>query len=458
MKYSMGDWADSLKMIEEKRSNNGVILNLTLEIIYLLTGEKYQPVKKSRKTVTPIWEPHLSRRKTKTMIHEGNNEQKILELTNKIIALLTGEVPIRYQDVTVYFSMDEWEYLEGHKDLYKDIMMEDNQSLISLGESSCAKAPENCSSPSYLEAHLRENYDIHQDHQNEDFVGIKVEETHEKDVIYVKDGHKYEEEEPPTCIRTETQNNRLYPDCKAEDGHFVGNLPEVNTDMLNLHPALHGLDVSYDPSIHGGFPSDPSRIIMHRSPYLSNPIYTGSDSHKYFTLVNDPVVKQFSSSEFGNSFRLKMYLSKHQRLHRADKPFACYECGRCFAQKSNLANHLKIHTGEKPFECPQCGKRFTKKSNLLEHLRVHTGEKPFPCSECGKRFKNKSHLVEHRRTHTGEKPYPCSECGKGFTNKSRLLEHLRIHTGEKPFSCSQCGKSFTKKSNLVIHQRSRNHI
>ncbi|XP_056386984.1 oocyte zinc finger protein XlCOF8.4-like [Hyla sarda] len=111
-----------------------VILNIALEIIHLLTGEGCTVVKKtSGECVAPSRSGGWSRTQSPVTdppppspINKRNNTQKILDLTNKIIGLLTGEVPIKCQDVAVYFSMEEWEYVEGHKDLYQDIM-EDHQ-------------------------------------------------------------------------------------------------------------------------------------------------------------------------------------------------------------------------------------------------------------------------------------------------------------------------------------------
>ncbi|XP_073536772.1 gastrula zinc finger protein XlCGF66.1-like [Phyllobates terribilis] len=105
------------------------ILHLTLEILFRLTGERL---------IT--WPP------PHPLIHEDINDQ-ILELAYKMIELLTGEVPIRCQDVAVYFSIEEWEYLEGRKDLYSDFMMEVPEPLTSPDLSSKRTTPERCPRP-----------------------------------------------------------------------------------------------------------------------------------------------------------------------------------------------------------------------------------------------------------------------------------------------------------------------
>ncbi|XP_075070957.1 uncharacterized protein LOC142159950 [Mixophyes fleayi] len=381
-------------MMDKNRSHTTErILNLTLEIIYLLTGEEYTVVKKtsgdhvttsSRPRVSgrlswnqiPIMEPPLH-----SLIHERNNDQRILELTDKIIQLLTGE---------------EWDNLEGHKDLYKDVMMENHRPLTSLGGSSNRNTPERCHRRLYSQDSREENHNIPEDYQGEDRIDIKVEVIEGEDETYVTADQQFKDEEIPPYISTDGQYCRntseghliLSSDCDIKD-NITREFPGEDPDMSTIHTVPHSPDISSDPFTHGRCFPDISDIVAHNI------------------------------------------------SHKSDKIFPCSLCGKCFTHISNRIRHQKIHSGQKPFPCSDCGKRFTRKSHLTEHQRIHTGEKPFSCNECGKSFKHKSHLVIHQRTHTGEKPFHCSECGKFFTQKSNLLYHQRIHTGEKPFPCSE---------------------
>ncbi|CAI9549954.1 unnamed protein product, partial [Staurois parvus] len=73
-----------MRMEEDRSHMTEKILNLTLEIIYLLTGERF-PLLKSGDHMTITVPPCDS------LNPERHNMQKILEVTKKMMELLTGE-------------------------------------------------------------------------------------------------------------------------------------------------------------------------------------------------------------------------------------------------------------------------------------------------------------------------------------------------------------------------------
>ncbi|XP_077111894.1 uncharacterized protein LOC143767442 [Ranitomeya variabilis] len=459
---------DRDKMVER-------ILHLTLEILFRITGEDYTVVKKnsSERCQDPVsegWGRPLSpilRPPPYPLIHEDINDQKILELAYKMIELLTGEVTVRCQDVTIYFSMEEWEYLEGHKDLYKDVMMEVPEPLTSPVLSSERITPERCPRPLLPQDCKQENPNAPQDHQGEDLIHINTIETH------VRGDERCKEETskdncPGDCI-TSTKAHLISSDWKTDDHQITQITYKEHVSIPDNPSALHSKDLSSDPFQQvlssDSLEKNNRRDVDHERSEKSQTEarkFSCSECGKCFTTSSKLATHQrihteekpYSCSICGTIFNRYWNLIRHERNHKGEKPFSCIECGKGFLQKSNLSQHQKCHTREKPYSCSECEKCFKRKSGLIKHQRVHTGEKPFLCAECGKCFSQNSLLAKHLRCHTGEKPYSCLECGKCFSQKSTLVDHQKIHTGEKPFSCLECGKCFSKKSHLIGHQRS----
>ncbi|KAM4696154.1 uncharacterized protein WCC33_014895 [Rhinophrynus dorsalis] len=410
------------------------ILNHALGIIYLLTGEEYILIKKNS--------PHSN------------------------IHLLTGEVPITCGDVSIYFSMEEWDYIEGHKEIYQDIIKENHQNLSSKaipennGSETGVPTETTCDAVAVIDAEEEEK---EQSEKDIEVVEIQSDVSEE----LASSGDLIEESR--VNIDLEAQEQEIQEDPSAVLS-FSDDEPKEVIDVF--HPAASSPDkivednsrMSY--GFHGEYsgsnlPNESTlceigNLIPTSFPYQCEPRTCSSLTE---LLVSD------RSDVAWNNVEVKMEMSgdcqglsgEHiytpYQTHGAEKPHRCNVCGKRFDYRSRLISHLRTHTGEKPHRCNECGKYLTSKSKLIIHQRTHTGEKPYTCTECGRQFSSKSYLVEHMRTHTGEKPHWCHVCGKQFAYKSYLSVHQRSHMGKKPHKCNECGRDFDYKSRLLVHQR-----
>ncbi|XP_077136698.1 uncharacterized protein LOC143793533 [Ranitomeya variabilis] len=500
------------RMDEDRDETTRRLFHFALEIISLLSGEDYTIVRKTPgdgvtliihlqesggRSPGPITEPPPH-----SLLHERN--KKILELSNKMIELLSGEVPIRCQDVAVYLSMEEWEYLEGHQDRYQDVMMEELRPLTPRDGSRRRNPPERCPRPLYPQDCPEENHNIPEDHQEEDPTKNKVKEETEEEAMTrgdqpcVSDG----KEEIPGDVSTDGSRRRNPPE-RCPRPLYPQDCPEENPNILEDHQGEDLIDVKVE-VIHGAQEAiaiwaDQQDGVVEINPpeRCPRPLYSqdcpvgnhnipedhqeedptknkvkDETEEEAMTREDQPCVSDEKEEILGdvftgtpcdnNSLSLnckKEDLRKHSNGESLITPYG--PPGLPSTSLSYPPNHeepspeqSRIVTipGDNVDTRFQCHKEFTKGSDNLTEGK-HEGEKPYSCSECGKSFKHKGSLITHQIIHTGERPFSCSECEKSFTNKGNLINHQRIHTGEKPFSCSECGKSFVVKWHLITHQR-----
>ncbi|XP_056401088.1 zinc finger protein 93-like [Hyla sarda] len=379
-----------------------------------------------------------------------------------------------FEDIAVYFSREEWVYLdEEQKELYRQVMMDNYQTFSTLG--SCNKKPKLISS---LEQGADPSITGHFKTLNAS--SYRTDELHTS--LFTPDGLAVEGlrltdtlEDLQIPLKRETLATKRRYNFRERIGveysiYFEDEIRElkrkkglrVKSRFGKIEPMVDGL---YSCSECGKQYKQKQNLVKHLMLHTGVACYVCIECEKCFTQRSllrrheriHTLKRPFACPDCEKCFSDSGALQKHQRLHSGYKPYKCSECDKSFSISNYLIIHQRVHTGEKPYVCDQCGKCFAQSSTLITHKRVHTGVKPYGCIECGKGFTTSSHLITHQRTHTGERPYQCLECGRAFRHSTHLVLHKRKHTGEKPFSCDKCHRKFSQRPLMHRHQQ-RYHV
>ncbi|XP_018095553.2 oocyte zinc finger protein XlCOF8.4-like, partial [Xenopus laevis] len=417
-------------------------------------------------------------------------DKKILELMSNIIQLLTGEVAIRTHHVSIYFSLDEWDYIKGNKDLYEEGIKEDPQKPLppdseyedkrditaDLGGTLCynnetskigAEGADFC-----VEGNIS-NPKISPVEQLPPANGIKEEtasreEGNQSDCSINPLPEQLQGTDTPTPIIGFSLNNSLAANYMSvvikeetaswEEEKHLAEQTQSTLKGCRLNNNLFSKDTS--DGING-------ELVLWQRNHNYCKINTISGQIQRTDKIADimdcsltnnsqddyvPFVIEEESCEEGNQSDCRINPLTEQ-IQETDTPTPIMGCSLSIikdnkddknAETSPHEHHLTKEIIHKKYCCSQCHRQFLQKRDVVRHERTHTSQI---------HVSPHRNLYTHLNVHTAKQPLSCSECEKCFTRSAELTDHQRTHTGEKPFCCSECGKCFTRLSQLTVHRQ-----
>ncbi|XP_078516754.1 uncharacterized protein LOC144781660 [Lissotriton helveticus] len=403
-------------------------------------------------------------------------------------------VPFTLHDVSTYFSMEEWKLLhEWQKELYKSVMSEIHQALISLGplivttvfslraKEKAYLCPVTDPTTSDISNHSSDYFtanhpDILSPLQEEEQLRCRDWAT-SKDPEISQHPTKGYIRSTDTCLKKEHESKTFLMAHPYDEGECTIQ-PSAGHDVISCiikeeeeSSFLENQEIKNIGNISTPRAGD---LCMKRNKRVGELIKCNKEKATCKATAQKTKANVLHSPQKSTNSGNQLWSESYQEQGGGKTTHT--------DNSSSYAQHFSLHHGrtkeeissefesdhgnsqfpsgvqnkqqnQTTYSCTECNKSFSIKDELVRHIESHSRTRPYSCIDCGKSFLQKGNLIKHYRTHTGEKPYQCIFCHKSFSRKDYLNGHMRIHTGERPYKCPECEKCFTQKGEFNQHRR-----